>query len=143
MQSVGFPWRRGPPGPSPRHRDTARLEAPRVISGTQYPTGATVPVNTSYAEVTFTRDMNAVTIDLASFSSDSGIDVSIIQITPKTFRLNFNPRDKLDYGLMYQVDLTTTILDTGGTALTPFSWTFTTEADPDTAPAPWQSPASG
>ena len=114
--------------------DTALLEAPRVISGTQYPTGVTVPVNTSYAEVTFTRDMNPVTIDLASFSSDSGIDDSIIQITPKTFRLKFDPLDKLDYGIMYQVDLTNTILDTGGTALTPFSWTFTTEADPDTAP---------
>jgi len=120
---------------------TASVEAPRVINGTQYPSGTGVSIDTDYAEVTFTRAMtwpDAVMWDnLLNFTITPDVSSGISQVTDRTYRLDLTT--PLSYGTPYSVKLNTNIEDAMGTPLVEDGnedWSFTTESNPVPGAAP-------
>ncbi len=109
---------------------TSTTTYPRVIPGTQSPTGGTVNINTPYVEVTFTKPV--VGVDGASFTiTPAVIGSSVSQVGgTNTYRIDFvNP---MAYNTLYTVDLTPAITDGTYPLIEDGedTWTFTTETDP-------------
>ncbi len=116
---------------------------PRVITGTNLPSGGPVPKNTIMAQVTFSK---AVTVVDAARVSISGGTASITAWTqvPGTNTYQFT-LSGLDYNTSYTMSLnaagaapcisdgTNCLVDTDGTGDNHFRWSFTTETDPASA----------
>ena len=109
---------------------------PRVVAASRFPVpGATgLSRNLPYVEVTFSKDMDFATFDIASFSISGGVGASVTQVNSKTYRLNLNT---LAYGTPYTVTLNGSIQDSTGGALDlngDHTWGFSTENDPVVTP---------
>lgn len=107
---------------------------PAVIPASRFPASAEtgVAVNLQAVEVTFTRDMDLLTIDTASFliAPDPGL-TAVVPVNAKTYRLVFSTQ--LEYLTSYTVTLDASITDTDTNPLIingDHTWNFTTEDDP-------------
>jgi len=109
---------------------------PRVVAASRYPVPGSTGVsrNLPYVEVTFSKDMDFTTFNIASFSISGGVWNGVTQVNNKTYRLNLNT---LAYGTAYTVTLNGSIQDSTGGALVlngDHTWGFTTENDPVLTP---------
>ncbi|MEW6526162.1 MAG: Ig-like domain-containing protein [Spirochaetota bacterium] len=116
--------------------DTSTFEHPRVIAASRYPSNGAnnVSINQSFVDVTFTKQVNPVTVVAnASFDITPGLATGVSTTDNQTFRLQLST--SLAYNTLYTIALTAAITDSLSNPLVldgNHTWTFTTELAPAT-----------
>ncbi|MCL0064235.1 Ig-like domain-containing protein [Dehalococcoidia bacterium] len=117
---------------------TVRDVTPPTVVSTSPEAGARhVPVDVKIS-VTFSEDMDAATINTATFTlmADGTRIAGRVTYDPATRTATFIPHENLAYGTVYTATITTGARDLVGNGLAQeFSWSFTTRPEPiDLAP---------
>ena len=97
--------------------------------------GATDVAITSTISATFSEAMDSSTITTSTFTVTSGSAVTgSVGFSDRT--ATFTPSSNFSYSTTYTVNITTNVQDTSGNALeNTYTWSFTTTAEPISAPA--------
>jgi hypothetical protein len=106
---------------------------PTVDSNSPLNGAINIPIDSAMS-VTFSEDMDPLTIDTNTFTLDNGVTGSInYDLATKT--ATFTPTTDLDYSTIYTATVTSGVKDLALNPLqTNHTWSFTTLPDPDTTP---------
>jgi hypothetical protein len=121
---------------------TADIRPPTVKS-TSPTYGATRVANFSPITVTFSEPMMPSTINSATFVLDNGV-TGKVSYNSDTNTASFIPSNYLAFSTTYTATITSNVKDAAGNAMTaPYSWIFTTDAEPPPLTVVSTSPANG
>jgi hypothetical protein len=104
---------------------------PTVSSTSPANTSTGIAVNAAIT-ATFSEPMTASTVTAATFTLNNGVTGAV---TYSGTTATFTPSSNLAYSTTYTATIATGVKDAAGNAMaTPYTWTFTTGANPDTTP---------
>jgi len=110
-------------------------QTPTITSTTPEANATNVAIN-SAVSVTFSKEMNASSVDTSTGSlKDSAGNAIAGSVASSSNTFTFTPSSDLSYSSTYTATLTTAMKDINGNALAnDYSWSFTTGTAPDTTP---------
>ena len=109
------------------------VTAPAVNSTDPSNSAISIPINTTVSAI-FSEDIDPSTIDVTTFTVNNGVS-GVVSYDVGTKTATITPSANLAYSTTYTATLTIGITDLALNPLqTPYSWSFTTGAAPDTTP---------